>query len=265
MQKTPKINKQIKIQTIQQLFWRYAVLTLMLFVQSSFGHEETHENQVDDYTISVVTETWFPFNYFDKNQEIAGTSTDLVKAILDHANIDYEINLYPWQRAFSYARTHKNTLIYSIFRTPLREDLLHWICPIAKRPVHSVYKLAKRKDIKIDAANDLANYTINLTRGTFPHEFFISKGMKEGVNLQLTATNDSNILMLLKNRVDLIVEAEMAIFQIVKEKGLPEDTVEKVYTFDEMNQAPICMALSKETPAYIVEKIRQSHKALYPH
>lgn len=240
-------------------------LCLMLCVQGSIAKGDATQVKDAEFKLSVVTETWFPFNYFDNNNEIVGTSTELVKAILADANISYEINLYPWQRAFSYARTHKNTLIYSIFRTPIREDLLHWICPIAKRTIHSVYKLASREDIKINSASDLANYSINLTRGTFPHEFFISKGMKEGVNLQLTATNDSNILMLLKNRVDLIVEAEMAIFQMINELGLPKDAVEKVYTFDEMNQAPICMALSKDTPEYIVEKIRQSHKALYPH
>lgn len=260
-----QITKQVNFITFQRCINVITALCFLLFVYSSSATNVDKPIINNKFKLSVVTETWFPFNYFDDNSDIVGSSTELVQAVLAHANIDYEINLYPWQRAFSYARTHKNTLIYSIFRTPIREDLFHWICPITKRTVHSVYKLTNRKDIKINAASDLAKYSINLTRGTFPHEFFLSKGMKEGVNLQLTATNDSNILMLLKNRVDLIVEAEMAIFQMINELELPAGAVEKVYTFDEMNQAPICMALSKGTPEHIVEKIRQSHKALYPH
>jgi polar amino acid transport system substrate-binding protein len=264
-QGTNQAYKLANNHAVHYWFRHYVLLLLMFFVQCSYGQEVTKETNADDYTLSVVTEPWFPLNYMDKKGNITGSSTKLVKDILTHANIPYEINLYPWQRAFSYAKNHKDTLIYSIFRTPMREDLLHWICPITKSITPEVFKLSNRKDITINTIEDLTNYSINLTRGTFPHDYFIGKGMKEGVNLQITATNEPNLTMLLNNRVDLIVEAELSIIQILNELGLPKQTVEKVYTFDETNQTPICMALSKETPANIVEKIRQSHKALYPH
>ncbi|MDG1753016.1 MAG: transporter substrate-binding domain-containing protein [Thalassotalea sp.] len=241
----------------------FSFILLMLFPYVINANEYTLENIDSKYHLSVVTENWYPFNYLDKNGELTGSSTELVKSILEHANIPYEINVYPWQRSYSLARTQKNTLIYSIFRSPIREEMFHWVCPISTKAIHSVYKLSKRVDIKINSKNDLAEYSINVTRGTFPHEFFLGKGMEEGVNLQLTATNEANLLMLIKNRVDLIVEVEIGVFQMLRELGLPENTIEKAYTFEEMNQAQSCLAVSKGTPQHIIEKIKQSHKALY--
>lgn len=241
----------------------FGLIFLMLFSHVTNANVDPSEDIDSEYHLSVVTENWYPFNYLDENGVLTGRSTELVKAILEHANIPFEIRVYPWQRSYSLARTQKNTLIYSIFRTPIREELFHWVCPISKKAIHSVYKLSKRVDIKINSKNDLSNYSINVTRGTFPHEFFLGKGMEEGVNLQLTATNEANLLMLIKNRVDLIVEVEVGVFQLLKGLGLPADTIEKAYTFDEMNQAQSCMAISKGTPQHIIEKIKQSHKALY--
>lgn len=247
----------------QKLLSLLSFLYLVLFSHVISANEEQLEDVESKYQLSVVTENWFPFNYLDENGTITGSSTELVKAVLEHANIPFEIRIYPWQRSYSLARTQENTLIYSIFRSPIREELFHWICPISKKTIHSVYKLSKRADININSKNDLLNYSINVTRGTFPHEFFMGKGMKEGVNLQLTATNEANLLMLIKNRVDLIVEVEVGVFQMLKELGLPANTIEKTYTFDEMNQAQSCMAISKGTPQHIINKIRQSHKTLY--
>lgn len=98
--------------------------------------------------------------------------------------------------------------------------MFHWVCPLSSNNIHSVYKLSTRDDIKINTKEDLLNYSMNVTRGTFPHEHFLGQGMKEGVNLQLTATNDANLLMLLKKRVDLIIEVESAIYQMVNDRGL---------------------------------------------
>jgi len=241
----------------------FIFIFILTFTSASNVNEQLSTEDVALFKLSVVTENWYPFNYLDKNGEIAGSSTERVKSILEFANIPFEIKLYPWQRSYSLARTQENTLIYSIFRSPIRENMFHWICPISSNNVHSVYKLSARDDIRINTKEDLINYSINVTRGTFPHEHFLGKGMKEGVNLQLTATNEANLSMLLKKRVDLIVEVESAIYQMVKDRGLPEDVIEKVYTSEEMNQVQSCMAISKGTPQHIINKIRQSHKTLY--
>lgn len=240
------------------------IILFFTFIANTINAKDSVlENTDSEFHLSVVTENWYPFNYLDDKGTVIGSATHVVRATLENAGISYNIKLYPWSRAYNLARIKPNVLIYSIFRSPIRENMFHWVCPLSLNNVHSIYKLSARKDIKINTKEDLLNYSINVTRGTFPHEHFLGEGMKEGVNLQLTATNEANLSMLLKNRVDLIVEVESAIYQMVRDRGLPKNMIEKVYTAEEMNQVQSCMAISKGTPQNIINKIKQSHKTLY--
>lgn len=212
--------------------------------------------------LQVVTEFWYPFNYKNAQGEIIGSATQSVKQILAKAQVNYEISMYDWSFAYNLARSQANVIIYSILRTPAREHLFHWVCPVASEVKNSVYKLATRKDIRVASINDLVNYSINVTRGTFPHQYFVEQGMEVGKNLQLTSNNQANILMLFKQRVDLIVEAELAIASIVSDAGHSIDEIEKVFTLDPINPRQTCMAISKQTDIKLVQKIQQAHQAL---
>ena len=212
----------------------------------------------------VVTEPWFPYNYLDSKGEIIGRSTEIVKSVLQHANISYEINLYPWQRSYSIALAQDNVLIYSIYRTPAREKYFHWVCPLSPSQRHSIYKLSSRKDLRINKESDLNKYSFSVTRGTYLQKLFLNKGMEEGVNLFLTSSNKSNLQMLLNNRVDLLVEMEEPMLHMLASLRLPIETIEKVYTLKPEDQADLCMAISKGTSSDLVDKIRTSYQALYP-
>jgi len=233
---------------------------LNLFILIAFNFFGSYA--VADDQITVVTENWYPFNYLDKNGNIVGKSTDIVKKILSNANIDYSIDIYPWKRSMNLARTRPNVLIYSILRTPIREKLFHWICPISSKVKHQVYKLSSRKDIVVKSEEDIKNYSLSLTRGTFPHQYMQSLGLVDGVNLQVTSENDINVKMLIKGRVDLIVEVESAIYSMLMAQGLKPDYITPLITISLNNNPDNCMAISKQTPIALVERIRQSHNII---
>lgn len=216
----------------------------------------------DDKTekLSVVTESWYPYNYENKQGEIVGSSTDYVKAVLARADIPYSIALYPWYRSFNLARTKKNVLIFSILRTPVREELFHWICPLPGTLTHTLYKLSSRKDIKVEHLEDIAQYSLNVTRGTFPHEFFTQHNILPANKLQLGATNTTSLMMLLKERVDLIVHVKEGMEQVLTENNLPLDTVEAVFTIKDKGNS--CMALSKGSDLQWLEKLIKAHEQL---
>jgi len=239
------------------------MLLKFAFASENNQHELSTKIMPPSDRLIVVTESWFPYNYVDSNGKITGRSTEVVTSILKHANIDYEIDLYPWQRSYSIAKAQDNVLIYSIYRTEIREKLFHWICPLLSSPPHSVFKLSSRKDLQIKKESDLNKYSFSVTRGTFLHKLFANKGMEEGVNLFLTSSNKSNLQMLLNNRVDLLVEIEDAMVQMLTRMKLPSETIEKVYTLKPEDQVDLCMAISKGTPSHIVDKIRSSHQVLY--
>jgi polar amino acid transport system substrate-binding protein len=82
--------------------------------------------------IQIVTEEWAPYNYTNESGQIVGSSTELVKAAMQEAGLDYTINAYSWQRAFELTKQQQNTFIYSILRTDVRETSFQWIWSIGK-------------------------------------------------------------------------------------------------------------------------------------
>ncbi|UUZ56500.1 hypothetical protein LP419_15750 [Massilia sp. H-1] len=61
--------------------------------------------------------------------QLTGFATDKVRVIMERAEIDYEIEVLPWKRAFMLAQTQANACIYSTTRIPERETQFKWVGP----------------------------------------------------------------------------------------------------------------------------------------
>ena len=70
-------------------------------------------NQLSDTQprLTVVTEEYKPFNYVEPNGRIAGISTEIIRQLMDTANIAYDIEIYSWSRAYQAALKKKNVMI----------------------------------------------------------------------------------------------------------------------------------------------------------
>ena len=235
-------------------------MSIALKANDKLDNEINDNIAINDDKLSVVTETWWPFNHKNDHGEIVGSSTGWVKKVLDNSEVPYDISLYPWHRSYQLALTQKNILIYSIFRSKDREHLFHWVCPLIDKPTQKIYKLRHRTDIVVNKEEDLGAYSINAVRGTYTQNYLVDIGLKENSNLHLASDNDANLTMLLKGRVDLIVEVEEAIYQYVNDAGYNDDYVEEVYAFKD--QPALCMALSKNTADDLVKKVREAHQSL---
>ncbi|NMP31283.1 amino acid ABC transporter substrate-binding protein [Thalassotalea sp. M1531] len=227
-------------------------LTLLIFILIPSVEAEQ--------SLQVVTEGWWPFNYVDETGELVGSSTVWVKSVLEKAKIPYHLDMYPWHRSYNLALKRKNVLIYSIFRSPKRESLFHWVCSLPEKPVNKIYKLSSRSDIVVKNNEDLHNYSVNVIRGAYTHDYLLSLGLTEERNIHLAADNDANVNKLLLGRVDLIVDFDHSIQRILKENGLQTNHVEVVHTFKK--DPKLCMAISKGTPQTTVDRIKNAHQAL---
>ncbi|WP_448213891.1 substrate-binding periplasmic protein [Colwellia sp. MEBiC06753] len=221
---------------------------------------DTHDELWMKDSLTVVAEPWWPFNYYDEQSEIVGRSAERVKALMAKADINFNHALYPWRRAYNMALAKPNVLIYSIYRTKARENKFNWICPLLESSTHKIYKLRSRTDIQINNERDLSAYRINVVRGTYPHDYLLKLGLKEGSSLQLSALVEQHLKLLLNKRVDLIVEAGEVINELLAQSGYPADLLEEVYTFK--NTPQFCMAISKGTSPQLIEKIEQAHREL---
>ncbi|WP_448550036.1 substrate-binding periplasmic protein [Thalassotalea fusca] len=212
--------------------------------------------------ITVVTEDWPPLNYLNSDGEIAGNVTEKVVKILNHAGVDYDIQLLPWVRAYEMALAQPNVLIYTIYRTLERNNDFHWICPVAPSIQLHAFALASRKDLNIQTLEDLKAYKIGVSRNDYPVSFLTKHGFRENEHLDMSANNNINMKKLLSGRVDFVVGTWQEMRIRLKRYGQEKTRLNRFLQIDVGHDWPLCMALSKQTPLPIVQKLQQAHLAV---
>lgn len=241
------------------LYQKYSVCLFYLLCFVVSFHSTAEQNN----KITVVTEQWPPYNYLSSSGEIIGSATEIVEQTLQQANIPYTLNMYPWARAYKTALEQPNVLIYSILRSPERERLFHWICPLNTIQYY-FFKLSNREDIDINSLNDVKKYTLGLIRDSYMHNHLIKQGFIEGEHFQISGDNQANINLLVAGRVDVIIDTHENISLRLKGLSVPKKTLKASYPIgrDIIPTPWTCMAISLKTPPPLVDAIRESHHQL---
>ena len=133
----------------------------------------------------------------------AGTSYIYVKQLLALAEFDAKITAMPWARAYRSALEQENTIIFSIFRTPVRENLFKWITPLDTIPFR-FFTSSKNTHVKINKVEDALAYEAVAVRDTAEADFLKSIGFSEGVNLLLVKDYTTTWSMVHKQRYDIL-------------------------------------------------------------
>jgi len=211
--------------------------------------------------ITVVTEQWPPYNYLSSSGIIIGSATKVVEGTLQRANIPYTIEIYPWARAYKKALEQPNVLIYSILKSPEREKLFHWICPLNTIQYY-FFKLSARTDIQINSIIDAKKYTLGLIRDSYMHNYLKNNGFVEGEHMQISGDNQANIKLLLAKRVDIIIDTHENISLRLEHLPYTPEQIKAAYPIgkDIISTPWTCMAISLKTPIKLVNAIKKSHQ-----
>jgi polar amino acid transport system substrate-binding protein len=229
---------------------------LIIFLLLSF----TAHSNADG--LNVVTEDWPPFIL--KGQEVSGIVTKNIREILGYTDIEYFIDVYPWARSFHLATTNPNVLIYSIYRTKQREAKFHWFCPIYKStPIHA-YKLASNK-INIDSLEALKTSVVGIMRGDNSHNYFLKNGFEEGVNIDLSSNEETNLKKLIKGRVDVVIQSQESLNYRLALLGAEDLNLMPGLEISKGASAEHCMALSLNTKDETVIKMRKGFEEWQKH
>ncbi|RJE73396.1 amino acid ABC transporter substrate-binding protein [Pseudoalteromonas sp. MSK9-3] len=203
--------------------------------------------------LRVVTEL-SPPNQMLENNQVTGTSTEVVKQILKYAQLDAQFLMYPWARAYQQAQKHPNILIYSMVRTAEREKLFHWIGPVA------LFKLGfvttkERPDIKITHLSHAIPYRLALQRGDISEDILKSRGF----DYILTADIVKSYQLLIAKKVDIILDDARYLTPLANSFGLADDSFRFVYEVPELTLNGY-LAASLATPHEVVEELRKGHE-----
>ncbi|MFT4765188.1 MAG: polar amino acid transport system substrate-binding protein [Oleispira sp.] len=204
--------------------------------------------------LTIVTEQYPPYNYEERGS-IKGMSTEVVSAVLKELDLEVDIEIYPWARAYDMASTQKNVLIYSISRTPQRESLFNWVGVIASIDF-TIFALERRQDINIQSLEDIRAYMLGLVRGDALEQFFSANNFTE---IERVNTNKQAMEMLLASRTDLWPISKQAGAYILKKNNMiPAQTVRAVFELEEFSSEDLYMAFSRSTNKKLVNDFKRA-------
>lgn len=207
-------------------------------------------------SLRVVTELSPPHQTLVAG-EIAGLSTELVRATLAKAGVTAQIEVYPWARSFRIAQSRPDVLIYNMARTAEREAQFHWIGTVAAYQLGFV-ALSHRDDIRIKALSDAVGYTIAVQRDDLAANFLMQNGFSTGQQLVLAADITESWQLLLNGKVDLVVDDAVAFTAMAETLALPYKYLRFVYAIPELAQHT-WLAASLETSPELVKRLQQAH------
>jgi len=210
--------------------------------------------------INIVTEHLPPFQIVENNS-VTGYATEIINETLSHTNLTSSIKGYPWTRAYNMALNNKNTCIYSIARTPNREDLFQWVGEITYTDSYFI-GLKSRTDIKISSVEDAKQYKVAVIRDDVTHQTMKSYGFEENKNLYIV-NNTYSLLKLLHDSksIDLILADDLTIKYRALFNGL---SPELFTTFHKMNISPFIfyLACSKTTDSAVINQLSEGLKTI---
>ena len=217
---------------------------LALFAQNSFAQR-----------ITVLTEELPPYQYKDELGDATGYGVALMKAILEQANINAKIAVVPWARGYNQALKQKNVVLFSMVRTPEREDLFKWIGEVDQLH-YFLYKLSARKNLSVSSIEEARNYRIGVTKVSFEHDTLVNLGFSK----LTTGIKYAQLLdMLNANRFDFLFASQGPLEEVLKETGHREDSVETNFHFEEIDQK-LYIALSKRSDEALAQRLRDAYQ-----
>jgi polar amino acid transport system substrate-binding protein len=200
----------------------------------------------------ILTNPEPPFVELDDKSQLSGYPVDLVKGILQEANIQQSILTAPWTRVEKEARTKANVLVFALARTPEREKEYYWITPITAN-VFGLYA-KKSKQIKINRLKDVSKFgRVGVLRDDARHELlanYVPSHISPFENWQQTMS------ALIDDKVSTIFFSDAGVEIFCVRLKTDCNQIERIYTY-QLTQS--YLALSKPgTRPELVEKLTEA-------
>jgi polar amino acid transport system substrate-binding protein len=205
--------------------------------------------------LTFMTEEWAPFNY-KENGTAKGISVEILEYMLGRVNSSQgraDIEFFPWARAYLSAQRAPNTMLFSITRTPERENLFRWVGPFTSMQIN-VYGL-KSKNIKINDVADFKKYRIGTMLEDSSETLFLQISGMSLAEVHRSPTRLQNIKMLQAEHIDLYPISQVSMVNLCKANDINPNTFEKVYN---LSTYSLNFALQKDTSEAIVKSLQSA-------
>lgn len=205
-----------------------------------------------DYSQVHVLASEFPPYSFMENDQASGVAVEKAKQLFQQLDWQPEIRIVPWARAYETALQKENTLIFSMARTPERENQFQWIGELVDFDVN-VYVSTKNKVFKPTRVEDL---TAGVSAG-------IGKDVKSnflesvGVRVIEVSNETQSISMLDRGRIDFVISDRASFDYRVKSLNLDPQSFVSPFKVEALSR-PLYLAANLNTLPEVVDALRRA-------
>jgi len=211
-----------------------------------------------DDRISVFTEQDFPLNYTESGEDddvIIGYATELVVAVLQESDLDYEIKIVPWVRSMLAIDASENVLVYSMIRNERRGDRYHWIGEIIRAET-CMYGLQINADSLPKSLLEATDFRVGLVRG-YAHQYDL---LELGFTRIVIANGPDQLIQMFKrNRVDILLFGDNEFSLILERYDFKEQDLIAIARIENVS-TELQIALSKQTDRRFVARLRSAYE-----
>jgi ABC-type amino acid transport substrate-binding protein len=227
-------------------------LLLILLLAGCSGADAPEGNE----QLRILTETYPPYNFVNKDGEITGQSTEMVRAIMNEVGVESEIEVLTLSEALDLAEKGPGVVLYSLNLTPEREDLFKWVGPIGIYE-QVFYTLAESEVAVKDLEDAKKVKKIAVYEGDAGAQFLKSQGFK---NLDERPTDVEALQKLADGEVDLWLGNREGLAVVATQAGVDPTELMEVPAI--IIHANLFIAFSKDVEDEVIKAWQEAYDRL---
>ena len=190
---------------------------------------------------------------------IAGSSHVVILELVKRMQMDAVYTPLPWARAYKIALNEKDSLIYSIARSPLRESKFQWIGKLQELNYHFYGLNNEASDGLVLAPNNIRNLSVVVVRGSIEAELLLQLGFEPEKNMYYADGYVNAFKMALIGRVDAVYANQFLTNGITKMLSVSKNTLTPIYSLNQ--SVELYLAANKDFSPTIINKLKKEfHK-----
>lgn len=215
---------------------------LMLCVLSLNSHAQTLE---------LYCEEDRPLQFYGSDGKLTGLTIEIVQEIQKRTGNTDTIQVVPWARGLDKIDHNPNTLLFSMARTPERENSYQWIGPI----MANMYGLYAKADSTLQIRTIEEAKKISLI-GVYRNDIRDQTLTRLGfTNLDRASSNISSFKKLMMGRIAVYTDSRLGVESLAVTSGFKASDVKLIF---ELFKSELYIAASKTTSPTLVEKWNQT-------
>jgi len=223
------------------------MLALLLLLPSS----TLLSNSIED--LEYLTEQYAPFNFLDPSGVQQGYAYELLQEIWYELEIpSKQVQVLPWDKAYTKAQQDKNTVLFSASRISSREKEFKWVCSIID--INVVLLGLKENQFKIRTMPEARGYKIVVVKSDVGERLLIENSFNDKRIFRVDKIEVALKVVLL-GAADLISTTELNAYQTLREIGYEPSDFEVLWV---LKSTPICYAFNLKVSNRVINNFQQA-------